>query len=131
MSEWVLEASVILAYLQDEPGSEIAEESLLEGEVGSVNCSEFARRLSVSGLSDEELRSLLASLGIYVVDFDDNRALRAGLMQRETRSIGLSLGDRACLTLAAGLKATALTADSSWLRLDPGVQVRSIRPEKP
>lgn len=130
MSEWVLDASAILAYLQDEPGSEMAEEALLDGVVSSVNHNEVVGRLSVSGLADEDVRSVLASLGIRVVDFDEDQAVRAGLMQRKTRSIGLSFGDRACLTLAASLKATALTADSSWLMLDLGVQVRSIRSER-
>jgi PIN domain nuclease of toxin-antitoxin system len=34
-----------------------------------------------------------------------------------TRALGLSLGDRACLALAANLGATALTTDSAWMQL--------------
>lgn len=42
-------------------------------------------------------------------------------------AFGLSLGDRACLALAAELGIPALTADQTWAGLDIGVKVELIR----
>jgi ribonuclease VapC len=39
----------------------------------------------------------------------------------------LSLGDRACLSLAGGLGAVAVTTDRRWTVLDLGVSVRAVR----
>ena len=44
------------------------------------------------------------------------------------RLLGLSLGDRACLGLAIGLTAVALTAEQAWSRLAlEGLMVELIR----
>lgn len=48
-------------------------------------------------------------------------------MRSITRSAGLSLADRICITLARRLALPVLTADHSWLDLDLGVDVRLIR----
>ena len=52
----------------------------------------------------------------------------AGRLRAVTRTEGLSLGDRACLATAILLGVAVLTSDRSWLRLDLGVPVRSLRP---
>jgi PIN domain nuclease of toxin-antitoxin system len=44
-----------------------------------------------------------------------------------TRPLGLSLADRACLTLAKRLGVPALTADRSWADADTGIEVQLIR----
>ena len=51
----------------------------------------------------------------------------AGIMVRETRALGLSLGDRACLALGLALKAPVYTADKSWKNLKVGVKIQVIR----
>jgi len=44
-----------------------------------------------------------------------------------TRSLGLSLADRACLALARRLDLPVITAGLTWLGADVGVEIRSIR----
>ena len=50
-------------------------------------------------------------------------------MRPATRAVGLSLGDRACLALAAELGVPALTADRGWAGVAEaaGVAVQVIR----
>ena len=71
----------------------------------------------------------LAELDIEIVPFDAELALAAALLQPATASAGLSLGDRACLALAAKLDATAMTADRAWLKVAGviGVEIVLIR----
>ena len=45
----------------------------------------------------------------------------------QTRALGLSLGDRACLALGLALKAPVYTADKSWKKL----KVRRSHPRHP
>ena len=70
-----------------------------------------------------QLRSL--GLGVEALDLTD--ALAASRLWPATRSVGLSLGDRCCLALAARLQGPAVTADTAWTGLDLGVTVIPIR----
>jgi PIN domain nuclease of toxin-antitoxin system len=49
-----------------------------------------------------------------IIDFDMEQAKIAGDLLPQTRALGLSLGDRACLALGVALKAPIYTADQSW-----------------
>lgn len=67
-------------------------------------------------------------LGIEVLPFDSEMALRSGALRSATASTGLGLGHRACLATAAARGLPALTADRAWLGLDlTGIEVRCIR----
>jgi PIN domain nuclease of toxin-antitoxin system len=50
-----------------------------------------------------------------------------GDLVAQTRQLGLSLGDRACLALALSLKAPIYTADKSWKKLKLAVRIHVIR----
>jgi ribonuclease VapC len=62
-----------------------------------------------------------------IVPFDADQAEIAGSLALWTRSLGLSLGDRACLALRRTLKMPVYTADRSWSKLRVDVEVRLIR----
>jgi ABC-type antimicrobial peptide transport system ATPase subunit len=51
----------------------------------------------------------------------------AGSLWQQTKALGLSLGDRACLALAIQLNLPVLTADKLWQQLDVGVAIQLIR----
>ncbi len=46
---------------------------------------------------------------------------------QQTKFLGLSLGDRACLALAMEEQAIAVTADKAWAQLALGVSIQVIR----
>ena len=62
-----------------------------------------------------------------VFSFDPAQATVAGGLVASTRSVGLSLGDRACLALAMLLKAPVYTTDRLWKKLHLGVEIRLLR----
>ena len=127
MAEWVLDASTVLASLRNETGGErvlpVLETSLLS----AVNLAEVATRLLDLGALAADIDGLRERLRCEVIPFDEGLALRAGLLRVQTRHLGLSVGDRACLALAQREGLPVLTGDRAWARLDVGVEVVLIR----
>jgi ribonuclease VapC len=127
----VLDASAILAILYDEPGAEKVS-SLLNHEdtvplVSAVNLCEAHTRLLREGLAEDEAWKILADLKLTIAPFEEVDAYRTGLLYNRTAVLGLSLGDRACLALAASKDATVWTADRIWKRLRIGITIELIR----
>ena len=128
MSSAVLDASAVLALVKAEPGwEEIADAVTAGAAISAVNLSEVVAKLAESGQTEAAIRAALGRLGLEVSDFDEEQAYRAGQLRPLTRAAGLSLGDRACLALAARLDLPALTTDRTWQGLPVGVSVRVIR----
>lgn len=124
---YVLDASAVLCLLNQEPGADRVKAVLNRSWLSAVNFIEVVSKLVDDGLDDEEIRSDLASLNIRIVDLDQTQAEQAGLMRAATRDRGLSLGDRACLALAAQSKSIALTGDRAWTGLELAVRVELFR----
>lgn len=114
---FVLDASALLAFLFQEPGSEFVREVLAHSVISAVNWTEVLQRLQMLGLETEGIKEDLAALGLDILPFTSRDAVATADLFKATRSRGLSLGDRACLALARTLDMTALTADRVWLDL--------------
>jgi PIN domain nuclease of toxin-antitoxin system len=82
--------------------------------VSAVNLAETVNKLTREIPSAAAVRQLLAHMELTVVDWSEDMAYRSAEFTRFNKSHGLSLGDRACLTLAKQLKATAVTSDRAW-----------------
>jgi PIN domain nuclease of toxin-antitoxin system len=123
----VLDASALMAALRSEPGGERVAPLLDGGHLSAVNLSEVQAKLVEQGLPPEELAEVTAGLGFVVHAFDEDMARRAAVLRPATRARGLSLGDRACLALAATLGLPAATADRAWAGMEVGVEIRVVR----
>ena len=121
----VLDASALLALLQDEPGAEVVKPLLESAFVSSVNWSEVAQKSLDRGVEPGGLRSDLAALGLTVAPFTVEEAEVAARLRGLTFALGLSLADRACLALSRRLGVPALTADRAWSEL--GVERAPVR----
>jgi len=128
MNKIVLDASAMLAVLNHEPGSDKLTPEMLSGAAGStVNLAEVHTKLvSRGGDPDEAWEDALSAVH-EAVPFTAEQARAAGNLVTQTRLLGLSLGDRACLALGAALHAPVYTTDRSWRNLRIGVQVHVIR----
>ena len=119
----VLDASAILAFLQDEEGSNVVEEHLVDdARCGAANWAEVAQKIRGAGRDWPLSRALLTSYGLVVEDVTESDGEWAAARWR--RGEGLSLGDRLCLSLAHRLQAPALTADLAWGQDEPVHQIR-------
>ena len=130
MSEFVLDASAMLAFLNDEPGAGRVSDILLgrRGVLLAVNLTEVLTRLVDWKVPLAEVRARLDNLDLPILPFDQALAFAAAELRTPTRHLGLSLGDRACLALAKSLGAVAVTADRPWLELSLGIEIECVRP---
>ena len=133
MSSFVLDASAFLAYLYNEPGSSVVETALLQGAAMSVvNWIEVLSKVADRGddpqvlVQDLETQGLLGqNLELVAVTQADSLAIAQ--LRPMTKSIGLSLGDRACIALGQRLGLPILTADRVWAGLSLSTEIRLIR----
>ncbi len=117
MNEHILDASALLALLNQEPGCELVKKHMPRALMSSVNFSEVLSKLIDRGIPTHKAEEVLDNLKIRIVPFDYKQALLAGVFRTQTKALGLSLGDRACLSLSATLKLPILTADTPWSQL--------------
>lgn len=122
-----LDASALLAYLQDEPGSDTVEAVLAEAVISSVNWAEVVQKSIAGGIAVDGMIDDFAALGLAVLPFTPEEAEMAGRLWTQTRRHGLSLGDRACLSLALKLNIPVLTTDRIWTKLGVPVEIRVVR----
>lgn len=127
MSKYVLDASALLALLNAEEGAESVQQFLPDAVISTVNFAEVVSRLSAVGMPENEIREALSILALEIVPFDEEQAFHAGFLYPQTKALGLSLGDRACLALARTEGVTAITADQVWKKLEIGTRVKVIR----
>jgi PIN domain nuclease of toxin-antitoxin system len=127
VSDYVLDASALLALLNDEPGAAVVRRALGRSAMSAANLAEVVGKLELAGMPHAEAITHLGGLRIDVVPFDRDQAYLTGRLRPSTRTAGLGLGDCACLALAEKRRATVLTADRAWAGLELGVKVRPIR----
>lgn len=127
MSEYVLDASAVLALLNQEPGKDRVEAVLADACMNAVNYCEVLGKLIDAGMPEQDARESVELLNIEVVGFDTELARLAAVLRPTTKKLGLSLGDRSCLALALSRRNTAVTAERAWAKLKVGVKVELVR----
>jgi ribonuclease VapC len=128
MNRVVLDSSALLAILNQEPGAEALTPELLGGaSISTVNLAEVHGKLVGRGLSPDDAWE--AALGPIreAIPFTAEHARLVGDLVGQTRPLGVSLGDRACLALGVALKVPVYTADRSWKKLKVGARIHVIR----
>jgi ribonuclease VapC len=121
----VLDASAVLALLQEEPGADEVERILDGALMSCVNLAEVLQKAEQHDVETEGLEYDLEALGIEFRAFDV--AMARPTAELWSAGSGLSLGDRACLALATANEATAVTTDARWADATVDVTVRIIR----
>lgn len=121
----VLDASALLAVFFREVGFEVVP---LEGSaVSAVNWAEVLQVAARRGADVVGLDAAIAAEGAVIVSFTPADAEAAAALWQRTRTVGLSLADRACLALAQRYGVPALTADRAWRDLEVGIEIAVVR----
>jgi PIN domain nuclease of toxin-antitoxin system len=127
MASAVLDASAVLAHIRAEQGSDPVADIAADALMSTVNLAEVFSKLVERGLTVEQADAIVLRYGIEIVPFDEELARRAGALRPATRTLGLSLGDRACLALAQRESLPAITTDRNWTKLALGIEIRVAR----
>ena len=128
----VLDASALLALIQDEAGADRVERAIAEGAlVSTVNWAEVLSRLVQLGGDPAQIGAQAvpgSDAGLlHLVPFDDEHARETARLRRPTQSLGLSLADRSALALARLLGLRVLTTDRAWRSLRLPIKIEVIR----
>jgi PIN domain nuclease of toxin-antitoxin system len=109
----ILDASALLAFLQNEIGTDVVE-GLLEQGAGcsAVNWAEVKQKVIQHNGDWLVAAALLGSYELEILDATVNVAEAAASLWKSNST--LSLGDRFCLATAAEFNIPAWTADKAW-----------------
>lgn len=129
----LLDASVLLAFLANEPGREIVATALLAQKcvVSSVTLTEVEGKLVgrgefTAGQVQEQYTKMLSV--VQEVPFDAGCRQSAAFYYARKSPYDLSLGDAACLGTAEALGLDVLTAERNWANIpDLPFRVQLIR----
>ena len=112
----VLDASALLAFLNDEPGRDPVGQALAAGDcrISAANWSEIWQKARQHSLPQSALYALASLVEIVPVD----RAQAEQAAELWSAASALSLADRMCLALVVGSDEAALTADREWSLVD-------------
>jgi PIN domain nuclease of toxin-antitoxin system len=123
----VLDASAVLAVILAEKGAEDVIQRLPGAYLSCVNLAEVATRAFDLGMPLAETAREIDRLPLHIAAYDAEQAYVTASLSAASRPLGLSLGDRACLALGITRKATVLTADRDWGKLDVGIDIVVFR----
>jgi len=128
MNKVVLDSSALLALLNREPGAEkLTAELLSIATCSTVNLAEVHSKLVSCGLSESDAWKAALYPVREVIDFTAEHVRFAGNLVTQTRTLELSLVDRACLALGMELGVPVYTADRSWKKLHLPLPITVIR----
>ncbi|MET1755926.1 type II toxin-antitoxin system VapC family toxin [Novosphingobium sp. RD2P27] len=129
MSEFVLDASALIAMLKQEKGAAKVAKGIASARMCAVNYAEVISHYSHLGMPPAAIDAMLDPLPIAIIPADRDISRIAGRLRAVTSSAGLSLGDRYCLALAHRDGLPAWTSDTQWNLVagETGVKVVQIR----
>jgi len=125
----VFDSSAVLAFLYDEPGGDKVRPDLPDGIISAVNAAEVLAVLVRNGVPLNDASLALQKTRLKIEAFSlAGAAKTAALLTPQVRSLGLSLGDRACMATALLMQLPVVTAERKWAGLKvPALQVELIR----
>jgi ribonuclease VapC len=129
----VLDASALMAFLLEENGKAVVAAALAgRAAISIVNWAEVLSKVAERGNDAAAVATRYRERGfiggaLSIEPMFESDCLEVARLRPITKPQGLSLADRACLTLAARLGVPALTTDTAWADVEVSVEVQLIR----
>ena len=129
----VLDASALLALVYDEAGADRVEQVIRGGAlISTINWAETLSRLAERGEPVDagvpRLKAQVDAIGTLTIwPYDEAQAVETARLRVRTKSLGLSLADRACLALGRLQHLPVITTDRAWRSLGLSIRIEVIR----
>lgn len=124
----VQDASALLALIFQERGAQQVQTVLYQSLINTVTLAEVSYKLEQKAFDVTRNLYYLEANGLHIQPFHRAEALLSAELISYTQTLGLSLGDRACLATAIQAGLPCMTADRAWLQLaHPELEVKCIR----
>jgi ribonuclease VapC len=123
----VLDASALLAVMNHEPGADIVRASLVGALISTVNYSEVMKKTIERSVAVGKLHELVKTAALDIIPFDIQLAEASADLYPETKHLGLSFADRACLALGLQRKCRVLTSERRMGDVSLPIKVKLIR----
>lgn len=125
--KWIVDASALLAAIHEEKGGDSVKKIIDVCIISAINWSVVLQKLERAAIDSSQVETALKALGLEVTDFTDEDAHIAASLWGDSKALGLSLADRACVATAIRLNANVITADKIWRQLEIGIEIKLIR----
>lgn len=120
----IFDASALIAVITQEAGHDQIKEYLSKAVMSSVNVSEvYQYCLDKMDMTEEECKNMLKVASVEVYEFTEAQAMVAAKLVASTKKYGISIADRACLSLSIVTGFPVLTCDRIWQKLDLDIKV--------
>ena len=123
MNKVVLDASAMLAYINNEPGATAVHDVLPHSIVSTVNLAEAFSKLVREGMDVADTRTILNECFPHAIPLDRDQAETAAIIHAANAKMNVSYADSMCLALGACRNVPILTGDKKWEKLDLGFTV--------
>ena len=125
----LLDSSALLALFHNEKGAEKVWSIIGEGGVAisAINYSEVVGKFSELGKDPQAVKDACDNMNIAIIPVDREIAHIAGLLRQSTKMLGLSIGDRICLSTAQVHSLKVITCDREWLHVRTAAEIDCIR----
>jgi PIN domain nuclease of toxin-antitoxin system len=123
----VLDASALLALLNSEPGADIVAAALHDAAISAVSYSEILKKTIERNGSPERVANIIRDLAVAIVPFDEAHAAATAALYPDGKPHGMSLADRACLSLGVLRRSIVLTAERKMKLVTLPIKVKLIR----
>lgn len=126
----ILDTSALIALIHREPGWETVQAVLDHSAVCAIHLTEAITKLTRKGGEPRLVERYLRALPMPILPWDEELAWESRDLAPLAWTHGLSLADRACLTIARHHGAIAMTSDTEWESLKLDVRVELFRKGK-
>ena len=124
----ILDASAVLAFLNDEPGADTVADAIPGALISAANLAEVLGKVGDWGGDIVGIEERLRAAGLQVAPVQADDAGVVAALRQLDGGTALSLGDRCCLVLGMRHRpATVLTSDRAWAELDLPIDIALIR----
>jgi PIN domain nuclease of toxin-antitoxin system len=123
----ILDASALIALLRQEPGADIVRKRLADAMISAVNYSEVLKKTIEIGGLPGLVQVYVQNISLRIVPFDEDQAAASATLYPQTKPLGMSFADRACLALGLKEGGDVLTTERKMGLVELPIKVMVIR----